>query len=60
MTFGALAPGTYILQLKWSGGSLVGAPAPNPSTSNYTFVAALNGVPDPSTQNDTPLALTKK
>ena len=52
--------GTYILRLKWSGKSIVGAPAPNPSTSYYTFVAQLNGVPDSSTQNDTPLALVKR
>jgi hypothetical protein len=60
VTFGALQPGTYILRMKYSGKSLVGAPAPNPSTSYYTFVAQLNGVADPLTQNDTPLALTKK
>jgi hypothetical protein len=60
VTFGALPAGEYILRLKWSGKSLVGAPAPDPSTSYYTFVAQLNGVPQTSTQNATPLALTKR
>ena len=60
VTFGALQPGTYIVQLKLSPKSTVGSNAPNPSTSFYTFKAQLNGVPVDGTENATPLALTKK
>ena len=58
--FGALAPGTYVVQLKWSPKSLTGKPLPNPATIFYTFVAELNGVPQPITQNDPALALRPK
>ena len=58
--FGGVAPGTYIVQLKWSPKSLVGKPLPDPQTIFYTFVAALNGVPVPETANEPALALRKK
>jgi hypothetical protein len=60
VTYGALPAGTYIVEVKLAGKSLPGKPAPNPSTSQYTFVAQLNGVPQDGTQNDTPLTLMKK
>ena len=60
VTYGALPPGTYIVEVKLDGKSLPGKPAPNPATSEYTFVARLNGVPQDGTQNDTPLTLMKK
>jgi hypothetical protein len=60
ITFGGLQPGTYVLRIKYSGKSMVGADAPDPETSYYTFIAQLNGVGDPTTQNDTPLALMKR
>jgi hypothetical protein len=60
LTYGPLPAGTYIVEVKLSGKSLSGKPAPNPSTSYYTFVALLNAVPEPGTQNQTPLALQKR
>ena len=60
VTYGALPAGTYVVEVKLAGKSLVGEPAPNPSTSQYTFVAQLNGAPQDGTQNDTPLTLMKK
>ena len=60
VTFPALQPGSYIVQVKYAPKSLGGTPKPDPSTSYYTFVAALNGVQQASTKNDPALALIKK
>jgi hypothetical protein len=60
ISFAALQPGTYIVQVKWSPKSLTGQPVPNPTTVYYTFMAALNGVPVPTTQNSPALALAPK
>jgi len=54
------AGGTFIIRLKLSGASLKGQAPPNPTPGLYTFVAELDGVPEPSTANATPLALTQK
>jgi hypothetical protein len=58
--FGALQPGTYVVQLKWSPKSLTGKPLPNPATIFYTFIAELNGVAQVGTANDPALALRPK
>ena len=60
VSFGAVAPGTYIVQVKWSPKSVQGTPAPTPSTIFYSFFANLNGVKQPATQNDPALGLAKK
>jgi hypothetical protein len=60
ITFGAVQPGTYIVQIKWSPKSLTGFPIPNPTTSYYTFVAQLDGVPVQGTKNSPALALAPK
>jgi hypothetical protein len=42
-----LNPGTYIIQIKYSPGSLVGTSVPTPyPTVTYTFTTSLNGTPD--------------
>ena len=57
ISFPAVAPGTYIVQVKWTPKSLNGKPLPVPDTIFYTFEAALNGVVVPGTANDPALAL---
>jgi hypothetical protein len=60
ITFGALQPGTYIVQIKWSPKSLTGFAVPNPATVYYSFWAQLNGATVPGTKNSPALALTPK
>src|SRR6185436_1484890 len=60
ITYSALQPGTYIVQVKWSPSSLSGFSIPNPTTSAYSFVAQLNGVAVPTTKNSPALALVPK
>jgi hypothetical protein len=60
VSFPAVPPGTYVIQVKWNPKSLTLKPKPVPDTIYYTFGAALNGVIVPSSTNDPALALMKK
>ena len=60
VSFPAVPPGQYVVQVKWSPKSLVGKPVPVPPTIAYTFQAALNGVPVPASKNDPALSLRPK
>jgi hypothetical protein len=60
ISFPAVPPGTYIVQVKWVPKSLGGTPKPVPDTIEYTFQVALNGVPVPGTENVPALSLVKK
>jgi hypothetical protein len=60
ISFPAVPPGTYVVQVKWAPKSLNGKPQPVPDTIFYTFQAALNGAPVAGTANDPALALRPK